>query len=149
MALLVASMMPPSRLLRPCRIKGRTCNVWLEHGGENWPTAGWLHTVLAAPTVYDTQAAYLRMDPRRNFAAFCMPPVGRESLHEGGAQAWWPSWCIHKASTAFYAAVRSSECRHGAGEKKGGKVGASSRGEEKRNGKIKGELFWKRGGIAE
>ena len=48
---------------------------------------------------------------------FFMPPVGRESLHEGGAQAWWPPWYIHEASVICYAVVRSSECRHGVGER--------------------------------
>ena len=98
-----------------------------------------------APIVYDTQASYLRMVSRGNVAVFCMPLVGRESLHEGGAQAWWPTCCIHEASVSFYVAIRSSECRHGAGEKKRDKVGASSRGVEKRNGGIKGNLFGSEG----
>ena len=79
---------------------GRTRNVWLDHGWEEWPKAGWLHADLAAPTVRVTPSR-LRMFPREILAVCFMPPDGRGSLHEGGAQARWPSWYIHEASVVF------------------------------------------------
>ena len=105
------------------RDEGRTCNVWLDHGGEKWPKVGWLLADLAAPTLQAAQASFSRKAVRGNFVALFMPPETRGIVREGGAQAWLPPWYIQEASVAFYAADCSSECRHGIGQKKGGEVG--------------------------
>ena len=88
-----------------------------------------MHTDVAVPTVGDT---------------FFISPSNRGSFYEGVSQAR-PPWDIHKASVVLFAANRSSTSRRGAGEKKGGKVGASCRRMERTNGKIKGIFSEKRG----
>ena len=79
---------------------GRTSNVWLEHGWEEWSKAGRSHADLAAPTVR-VIPSHLRMLSRGIFALCFIPPNGRGSLHEGGAQARWSWRYCHETSVVF------------------------------------------------
>ena len=108
-------------LLTPS-VVNRACSVMFSKGWGTSPEADRLHTVAAALTLQETQAS------SAGSAAFFTPLVHHGSLHGRGAQAWWPTWSIHDVSAAFYAAYRSSECRHGVGEKNGGSVGPAAVG---------------------
>ena len=95
-----------------------TDSVRLSDDGSACPEAERLHTDAAAPFLHTTQASIVRKDGRSNVSALLLPPLSRGSFRDEGTQACLPQWYVHEADAVFYAVVRGSECRHGAGEKK-------------------------------
>ena len=99
------------------------------------PEAERFYTEAAAPSWQTTQADPVVGDSRDKVVAQFLSAFSRRISYDGGAQTFLSQWPSHEMNVAFYAVVNGSNCRSGAGKKKGGGSGASSRMRGRRNGR--------------
>ena len=126
-----------------------TANVRLCNGGSTSPEAERWSTEAAAPMLQTSQPSFEGKTGRSRVFAQFLSPLIRGSFRDEGTQACMHQWYVHEAGVVFYAAVRSSKCRHGAGKKKKEEWwGQQPWGGDKKREK-KGEPVRERGGYAE